>query len=809
MERILIYDTTHTHRSGKATMIKNYFKIALRNLNRHRFYSIINITGLAVGLACCLLIFFYISHENSYDRFHEHNEQLYRVLMVSNNYQMAVTSTLLAPALKDEFPEIEHSVRLYPDDGVILSGEQKLEETLLFVDPSFLEMFTFPLQRGNKSQVLQNPDDVVLSHKAALKYFGKSDPIGQPLSIRINETFHEFTVQAVAEPIPAASSIRFEILLSINKLQTIDHESFNNPSWGSLRPRTYVQLTSSEMHEGLEAKLPSFVEKHLPTNFQAFTSYRLQPLSEIHYGKEITTGLSPTGNPIYSFILAGIALLILLIACINFTTLSLGLSTTRVREVGVRKVTGARRIQLIRQFWGEAFIVSLLALIMGIGIVKLALPTFNSLTDTSLSFHITSGLMFVLVGLLVIVSLLAGSYPALYLSRLSPMSVLKGNVAGPRRNYVTQILVVAQFSLSIFLVSCMLLMSDQLTLLSEKNLGYDADQVIRIRAEYGSTWEGKRLLESYQTALADDPMVISLTGSTFELGELGAANNRFPLTAGTDSVPGYTINVTSDFVESLGLELVQGRDFSPEYLADTLRAVVVNQTLADAFGWEDPLEQQISSFQFRDAAVIGVIKDFNFESLHKPIEPVALYIDRPNAIWSIYARVPGENLASSVASLQDTWQEIAPNLPFEYTFLDQAVDQQYRSEQRWTALIRIASVIALFIAFLGLMGLASLAATRRSKEIGIRKVLGASVRQIVLLLSQRFVGMVMLALILAAPVVLLVMRRWLATFAYRVDISWSVFLITGAIALIITIFTVSIHAMKAALANPTTSLRYE
>ena len=794
-------------------MLKNYFKIAIRNLGRHKTYSVINVTGLAVGLACCLLILFYVRHEHSYDQFHENSDHIYRIARIGNfgggQQSFAMTSLLLAPTLENSFPDVENTVRLYPDDGVVRVGEQRFQEDVLFVDASFFEVFTFPLQQGDPAQALAGPDGVVLSHEAAYKFFGEADPLGQRLTIRLHETFFDFTVRGVAAPIPAASSIRFEVLLSIEKLADIDHRQFVNPSWRSLRPRTYVQLAASVQGADFEAKLPAFVEDHLPSGSAEQVQYQVQPLTAIHLDPSVTMGLAPTSNPVYSYILSVVALFILLIACINFTTLTLGRSASRVREVGVRKVVGAVRTQLMRQFWGEAFAISLIALMLALVLVEMLLPAFSNLVGEDLRFHVDGVLLLALVGLLVVVSLLAGSYPAVFLSRFHPVAVLKGHFTGSGKNRLTQALVVAQFTLSIFLVTCMLLMSEQLGLLFEKNLGFNQEQVVRIRAEYGRTWEGKRLLESYRVALADEPSVLGLTGSMYELGRPDEASNYFPLTSEADSVRGYVINVTPEFVETLGLALVQGRNFSLDRGADTLKAVLVNETLVKAFGWEDPIGQPLNSFEFSGAAVVGVIKDFHYESLHKPIEPMALYIGQRMPIWAIYARVAPGDLAASLATLERAWTAMSPDLPFEFTFLDQEVERLYRSEQRWTTLIRLASAFAIFIACLGLLGLAALAAIKRRKEIGIRKAFGASTEQIVMLLTKRFVLLVALALGLAAPMAYLAMQRWLQDFAYRIDLSWQTFLMAGLAVLVIALATVAYQAIKAALTDPAESLRYE
>lgn len=789
-------------------MIRSYFVIALRNLRKHFGYAALNVTGLALGIACCLLMILYVQDELSYDRFHINADRIVRVVLAASDeggQRIARTSALLGPALEDAFPAVEHAVRLDPETGVVKIGNRRFHEDLIFADAAFFDVFSFPLTDGDPSSALLDPSSVVLSEAAAQKFFGDVNPLGRTMSIRLGESFHDFTVTGIAAPIPSASSIRFDVLLPFERLAYFNEASIH-ASWATLANSTYVLLEDAKDIDDVTALLPEFVKANVPSQLAGRQTYELQRTTDIHFEPDVLYGLAATANPAYVYLLCALAIFVLILACINFTTLSLGRSVSRVREVGIRKVVGAVRSQLMKQFWGEALIVSLVGLLLGLLLLEAVLPRFNELVGKQLQVAHDPIWMLSLASILMIVSLLAGSYPAIYLSRFNPVKILKGDAAGAGKHRLTTALVVAQFAVSIFLVISTLFVSEQLDLLMEKNLGYDREQVVRIRAEYGSTWEGRHLFDEYRSVLASEPSVKSLTGSMYAFAGPDGMQNRFGLIAGQDTVPGYTLNVTPTFLETFGIELLEGRKFSEDRPADAQGSVLVNKTLVDAFGWDEPLGKTLTSFQFADATVIGVAEDFHYESLHQPIQPMALFIgDAP--LWHIYARIDSENLPAAVDALQRAWRTVAPDLPFEFEFLDQAVDRMYRSEAQWASLIRTAAAVAIFIACLGLLGLAALAAARRKKEISIRQVLGASIERIIVLLTGSFVVWVFVAFIVATPLAYFAVRRWLEKYAYQVEIDAGNFVAAGMIALGIAILTVSTQALRAALTDPAEGIR--
>ena len=602
-------------------MFRNYFKIAYRNLVRHKGYAAINVVGLALGIACCVLIGLYVQSELSFDRFHAKGDRVYRVLQTvgfgGEEKSWTQTSPLLAGAMEASLPGVEQAIRIYLQDGVVKTGEDEFKEPLLFADASFFSTFTFPLLHGNPAESLSRPDGVVLSETAARKYFGTTDVLGRRIEIRLRETFYNFTVSGVSAPVPETSSIQFDVLLPLQKLEQVDRV-FSSPNWGTLSPRTYILLDRNTTAAEVTDRLASFVEAELPEDRVSYTRYRLQPLSEVHWSPSVGPNFVAASNPVYPYFLSGIALFILVIACINFTTLTLGRSAGRAQEVGMRKALGAVRGQLIRQFWGEAVLICSVALGLSLVIVELMLPFFNSFFGRSLHLSADPEVLLILAGVLLGVGLLAGSYPALYLSRFQPVEVLKGRTSAGRPGRLVQALVVVQFTLSVSLVISTLLMAQQLRLVQERDLGFDKEQVVRTEAEYGATWEGVDIMERYRAALANAPDIRGITGSMSQLGEEKEIANA--IASGADTVRGHLFNVTPEFLGTLGLTLSEGRNFSADRPTDSTDAVLVNRALVEAFGWDRPLGHSLSArFDFGEAKVIGVVEDFHYEPLYKRV----------------------------------------------------------------------------------------------------------------------------------------------------------------------------------------------
>ncbi len=787
-------------------MFKNYLKIAYRNLKRNKGYAFINIAGLAVGLAVCLLMALYVRHERSYDRFHEKADRIFQVLTAFERAEqrsvLARAPVPLGETLGATFPEVERVVQLYSMNGVVRRGEKAFEEELLFATPGFFEMFSFELVRGSPATALDAPDAVVLTRETARKYFGGAGALGRRLSIRLRGTFYDFTVTGIAEAAPSTSSIRYDVLLPFGRLKSFVR-SFANPNWGTLSPYIYVQLPSRAHAEVLEGKF-SVLQEQVPES-QSGMQFRLLPLTAVHLTPGVSNPLEPTSRPAYAYILSGIALFILLIACINFTTLAVSRSARRAREVGMRKVLGAVRPQLIRQFGGEALLMSLVALLLGLALAELLLPAFSRLVDVPLSFAVWGQpvMLLVLGGLLLFVGLLAGSYPALYLSRFDPVTVLKGPFRALGKSRLTRVLVVFQFALSIFFIIGTLFMARQLDLLQTKELGFDEEQVIRFDVPFR---EGARLLGRYRNALADEPGVVRVSGSWEQLGGGdGVGFNRMPTTSGTTEMKLHAFGVAPGFLETLGIELIEGRSFSE---ARAGGAVIVNEAMVRQMGWDRPLAREVSvRFTVENAPVIGVVENFHFRSLHHALTPLVMHTSAP--LTNLYVRIAPDDVPGTLATLEAAWEETAPEIPFAFTFLDEHIEQQYRADRRWARIISYAALLAVLIACLGLFGLAAFAAERRTKEIGIRKVLGASVPSIVVLLSKDFLKLVLVAFVIAAPLAYYAMSRWLEGFAYRTELGPWIFVGAGALALVIALATVSYQAIRAALANPVEALRAE
>ncbi|MCI0695559.1 ABC transporter permease [candidate division KSB1 bacterium] len=808
-------------------MLKNYLKVALRSLLRQKAYSFINIFGLAVGLACCILIFLFVQHEWSFDAFHQNAGKIFRVIQDEKNAGGERTLSAyqplpLAPALREEFPAITRAVRFIPSSNVIVKhGEASFSENVLFADSPMFEMFSFQLLQGDPATALQNPNAIVLSEKMAQKYFHNAEPLGQRLALNFGNQFEDFVVTGVAQNAPENSSIRFDFVLPYIKYPAYESAL---KRWNSNRTSTFIQL--ADMHEAtaLENQFPPFVEKYFGALIQAAQSdgqltkdadafqLRLQALTDIHLNPNFANSIEPASNPVYSYILAGIAVLVLLIACFNFMILAVGRSTSRAKEVGIRKVVGAGRVQLLRQFFGEALLLSFIALLLGIGMAELFLPEFNQLAGKNLAITYGGNWAFLLamLALMLLVGLAAGSYPAIFLSHFQPVAVLKDKINFGGGNRLTHALVVIQYALSIFLIAGTLVMMKQMDFLKSQKLGYNEENVVAIRTFTGWNNEGARRLEVFRNALAGRSEIKNVAGTIYSFTR-GWSEEGFKSEGVERSA--YVYRVDENYLATLGMELIAGRNFSKVFPADSSNAVIVNEALTKDFGWDDAIGRKITGFRnvqgLEEPTVIGVVKNFHFLSLHNEIAPVILHVNPNWPIRYILVKIANAEMPQTLALLRDTWHRISPNAPFEFYFLDEDVENQYRAEMRWGKIVGYASILAIFIACLGLFGLATLTAAKRIKEIGIRKVLGASVAGLAGLLSKDFVKLVLLANLVAWPIAWYAMNKWLQNFAYRTDINWWVFALAGGLAMLIALLTVSTQAIKAALANPVDSLRYE
>lgn len=821
-------------------MIKNYLKIAFRNLLKHKLYSAINIFGLAVGIACCLLIGLYVLNEWSYDTFHSKSDRIYRTWVnetTPDGRELINTSTpvILGPTLRDNIPEVEHITYVYRFSNLTRTGRDQdpLTEEVLVVNDDFFEIFDFEVVNGNREQLFTNPSSVVISRETARRFFGTEDPIQQVLSIRTGDQYRDFTVTAVLEDPPPNSSLRYHILMPYQNLEELIGEQ-GMQSWFNIFGATYLTLVEGTKPDQLQPKLASMMEGALGPDLYQETQYRigLQPITDIHLNTDLPAGLAEVTDPAYTYLLAGIALLILLIACVNFMTLSISRSTSRAKEVGIRKTIGAVRQHLMYQFWGEALLMSLIALGVGITFAEVLLPFFNDLSQTSLALNYNIGTVGLLLLLSFAISFIAGIYPALILSGFRPVEVLKGRLnLSTDRGRFQQFMVVFQFSFSIALIIGTMTIYQQLNYVQNKNLGYQKDQVLQLESGFtnspqtppGEVLERaarrKDLLENELGAL---PEFQSISTSSYTPVQTGGWF-RMGFYDDQDQSNNFHANfVDADFIPALGIKMVAGRNFSDDNPSDAQRAIIVNETAVDYFGWDNPIGQRLPGRDFRDHEIIGVVEDFHYESLHTSIEPLVLAINSEilfSGISNLNIRSSFDprftikfstgNLAETISSIREGWEQVAAEAPFNYTFVDEALDSQYRQEQRLSRIIATGAGLAIIIACLGLFGLASLMVVRRTKEIGVRKVLGASASSIILLVNKEFSRLVAIAFLIAAPIAWYMMSRWLQDFAYRIDLGLGLFALAGLSAFAVAWLTVSYQSIKATLVNPVESLRSE
>jgi putative ABC transport system permease protein len=800
-------------------MFKNYLKIALRNLGKYRIYSLINIVGLSIGIACCLLILMHITDELSYDKYHKNAERIYRVTYELDNHgkttYTAQTPAPLGPALLKEYPEIKDCVRFFRSDVLLNRGEKRFFEALHFADESIFDIFTFPFLKGNADTALEEPNSIVLTEESAEKYFGDDDPINKILTVNSNR---DFIVTGVLKKIPRNSHFRFDFLVPIEAYFQIDPG--RREDWGYIYYYNYLLVREGFSPGDFEKKLPPFVMKYIGGNFRdlfgenidqvpSLYKFHLQPLLRIHLHSNLEDEMEPNGNITYVYIFSTIALFILFIACINFMNLSTGRASSRAKEVGIRKVVGARRAELIKQFLGESFLLSFISLLLAVVLVELFLPVFNSLSgkELSVSFFGNGTFLVAFLGIFIAVGILSGSYPAFLLSAFIPVDVLKGRVtAKVSTALVKKGLVVFQFAISIILVVGTVIIHNQMFFVQNKNLGFDKEHLVVVRDQ------NRRVVlryESFKNELLKNPNIIATSGSSGLPVNIFSKQTARPMGAGFDeAILMPVIAVNYDFIDTYGLELVSGRKFSKEFKTDSREALIINEATAEKFGWEDPIGQRMDIIGGRKGRIIGVLKNFHISSLHEMIEPLVLYIQ--SYFCQYYSiRIRSEDIPHTLGFIEKTWRDFAPARPFEYSFLEDDLDQLYRAEMRLGKIFFYFTILAIFIACLGLFGLSSFTAEQRTKEIGIRKVLGASIGNIIFMLSKEFTKWVLVANIIAWPVAYYVMSRWLQIFAYRTSISVWIFILSAALALFIAFFTISFQVVKAAVVNPAESLKYE
>jgi putative ABC transport system permease protein len=797
-------------------MFKHYFKIAFRNLERNKIYSFINIAGLSIGLACAMLIMLYVNDESSFDKFHKNVNNIYRVVSKASangvEYKNSNTGFLPGPRFTQNVPGITSFVRVEGNTEDIKQGNDIHSQDLLYVDSNFFRVFSFPLIAGDFRTCLKEPRSIVLSEDAAKKQFGTTDAVGKIVMVKQDSAFVPFKVTAVSKKCPQNSSIQFDVLLP---LKESDADAQNSANWFDVFLNTFVVVNDHADLATIEKQMQSFYVKDATIAFKEIQkkyggngttdAYSLQPYTDMHMNTELTAsnGLSNASNPMYSYILSGIALFILLIACINFINLTVARSVKRAKEIGIRKVIGGDRRQLIVQFLGESFILCTIAFLLAIGLVDLVLPVFNNLANKalSLSYLFTPKLISEYILLYIITGLLAGSYPALVLSGYNPVATLynRFNVTG--KNYLQKTLVVLQFSLASFLIIATFTIYAQFNFLTHTDLGYDDNNIIVV-----DKWNANHNeADLFKTTLLKNPNFVDVApnnvGHEYTIAKVA-----------NDSVINFCYApIDESYFPELKIPVIQGRNFSNNYPADPANSIIVNETFARRAGWKNPIGQSLNFFYNNNEIyhVIGVVKDYHFQSLSQKIAPVVFTMKNNKAYASFYIKIKPNTAATSLKYIQKTFKDIFPLSPYSYVFKNDENIKNYESEAKWKQIILFGAIITIFISCIGLFGLSVLSAEKRTKEIGIRKVLGASVASVTSLLSKDFMKLVCIALIIAMPAAYIAGNKWLESYPYRTAQSWWLFAIAAVLVTIIALLTISYQAIKAAIANPVKSLRTE
>jgi len=791
-------------------MFRNYIKVAVRNLWRHKGFSFINIMGLAVGMGACFLIFLYVHFELSYDTFNTKADRIYRLVTDVKTPTEKVNFSSTAPMvvnIKADFPEVESFVRFNTASLLVRKGIVKFqEEHSIFADSTLFTIFDLPLKYGNPKTALKEPFSIVFSETAAKKYFGDKDPVGQHMLL--TDASYNVTVTGVMKDIPENSSFKADMVVSMYSFRQFDSSMDND--WGGFGYNSYLLLKPATNAAALQAKLPAFIERHDGRQMKAdqtqFTLL-LEPLKDV-YLKSNHPG-AEKGNINNVYIFSVIAIFILLIACINFINLTTARASERAKEVGIRKVVGAEKAQLARQFITESVLVCLSAFVLAVLFCALLLPLFNQLSGKVVSPGIFSQAAYVptLLLIAVVIGFVAGIYPAFVLSSFQPIAVLKGRFAtGTKGLLLRKGLVIAQFTISVALIIGTIVVYNQLTFMRNQDLGFSKSQMM-VLDTHGD--EHNRALNN---EIANIHGVISTAMSSSVPGQ-GAmdALSQLENSHGDMQTTGVDLYfVDYNYIPQYKIKIIAGRAFSKDYGSDTTQAMMLNEAAVRMLGYASP--QQAVGRRFsqwgRQGKIIGVIKDFHYRGLQENIKPLSMRIE-PGGVDQISINLAGQNMAATIAAIQSKWERIIPYRPFNYYFVDEAFDKLYRAEDRFGNLFFNFAVLAIFISSLGLLGLASYSTVQRTKEIGVRKVMGASVGNITVLLSKEFVKLVLVAVIIASPVAWWGMAQWLQSFAYRINISWWVFATAGVLALFIALATISFQAIKAALMNPVKSLRTE
>lgn len=803
-------------------MLKNYLKSALRNHLKNKWNSLINIFSLAIGIACSILIFVYITHEFSFDRFHENAENIYRIYYRAVLGDDEVVNLTLHPhSLVEEFqnnyPVVKRATAYQSTSALIEYNNKRFIENFAKVDSTFLSMFSFPLTAGDPETALLAHDKIVITEKIADKFFGDlnndySQVIGEVLTIHGWNNDKDYIITGVLKPVPKNSSLQFDLVML---KEGNDYYSRSNNPFGELN--VYVELNDGFNRKDFESSLHPLVEKIYGETLSEFRSkniikdtddsftLKVQPLADVYMNTDLMPQYVSQSSKMYSYVLGAIGLLILILACINFINLSIGQSLNRTTEIGIRKVLGAGKRQIIFQYSTEKFLLIFLSLIAGYAFAEMLLPMFNQLAqkELNISFYDNLALPVFLISLLFISGFFAAGIPSLVLSRFNPTGVFKAVLNFGGKSRVNSVLVIVQFFLSIILLSSAFIMSNQVSYIHNKDLGFDKDQIVVVPIL-------KEQSDIYRNKILTYPEVINATGTDRNFSN-GSSSKTF-ITQSGKPIETLIIRVEEDYLNTLGIKILEGRNFSNSFPGDKLNSVVVNQTFVEKFELQDPIGAILGGSSFNDEApiIIGVVNDYHFNSLRQKVEPLILHTtNQINGPWSLLIKIKAGNIKSTIDKLMLEWKQTIPNREFRYTFLDEDINKKYQNEDRWQKIAGISTLLALVISSLGLLGLVSIITNVRTKEIGIRKTLGASISSVVAMLTKDITKWVVIANLLAWPTTWYIMDKWLENYAYHINIDWWIFLLAGGVTLIIALLTTSFKTIKAAMANPVESLRDE
>lgn len=796
-------------------MFKNYLKIAFRSFSRNKIYSFINIFGLSIGLACAMLIMLYVKDEVSYDRFHKHVSNIYRIVregsFENKTYRDPNTGYLQGPRFSQNVPGIKSFVRVQGGVNDMQLGSEIKSQDLLYVDPDFFSVFSFPLLNGNPTACLKDQHSVVISEEIAKRQFGTIDAVGKTVMLKEDSVFVPYQVTAVAKKVPQNSSIKFDMLLPFKESA---EDAQQDENWFNFFLNTFVVLDPNTDINKVQNTMQSFyerdskeVEKKMEAKYGAGdwkSVYSFQPFLQMHLSTELPSqnGLKDASNPLYSYILSAIALFILAIACINFVNLTIARSVKRAKEIGIRKVVGSNRRQLVFQFLGESFFLCFIAFFSALLMVHFILPVFNTLSNKALALSYLLDVKLVLgyCALFLLTGFLAGFYPALILSGYQPAAVLYSRFRLKGKSYLQKSLVIVQFALASFLIIATFIMYSQFRFLTTEKLGYDDRNVVVVNT--GTTPHDKARL--FRNELLKNPDIAGVAAKNSGSWMTGAKVNN-------DSVINFAYEtVDESYLPVMNIPVTLGRNFSTEYPSDSSNSVLVNESFVKKAGWQNPIGQTVNFFyQNEKYTVVGVVKDHHYAALNQEIQPQLFTMKNANSYGITLVKIKPGSEAGSLKAIQKAFKTVFPLNPFTYVFKDDENRRNYEAESKWKQILFFGAMLTIFISCIGLFGLSVLAAEKRTKEIGIRKVLGASVKTIVSILTADFLKLIVIALAIAIPAAWMAANRWLQNYPYRITLNWWLFAIAGLLVVILSLFTISFQAVKAAIASPVKSLKTE